>query len=262
MVLMNSWAIHRNPNLWDRPKEFALEKFEKNPIDNKGLDFHYIPFGFGRRGCPGLTFGLFAIEYLMANLLHWLEWKQPEELNMDEVSGKAGVSNWARYARKDNEKVQLKLTGLVRELRNASSSGLTVNLGQMLSATSSNILSRCILGQKCQEHETRSPFGELARRVTFHLTSFKFGDYFPYLRWMDVVTGMASSLKATFRELDLLLEKIIEDHKAALSGKDEQSSDHKDIVDILLQLQKDGVHDVELTNDNIKAILMVSLFSF
>ncbi|KAH7528372.1 hypothetical protein FEM48_Zijuj05G0065500 [Ziziphus jujuba var. spinosa] len=238
MVLINSWAIYRDPNVSDRPNEFVPEKFEKNPIDIKGLDFHHIPFGFGRRGCPSLTFGLFAVEYLMANLLHWFDWKQPEELDVDEVFG------------------------LVRELRNASSSGFTVNLGQMLSATSSNVIARCILGQKCQEHGTRSPFGELSRRVTFHLTSFKFGDYFPYLRWMDVVTGMASKLNSTFRELDLLLEKIIEDHKAALSGKDEQSSDHKDIVDILLQLQKDGVHDIELTNDNIKAILMVSLFLF
>ncbi|XP_015882509.3 phenylacetaldehyde oxime monooxygenase CYP71AN24 [Ziziphus jujuba] len=176
-------------------------------------------------------------------------WKQARKICVVELLGMKSVK-YFRFIREEET------AGLVRELRNASSSGLTVNLGQMLSATSSNILSRCILGQKCQEHETRSPFGELARRVTFHLTSFKFGDYFPYLRWMDVVTGMASSLKATFRELDLLLEKIIEDHKAALSGKDEQSSDHKDIVDILLQLQKDGVHDVELTNDNIKAILM------
>ncbi|KAH7528371.1 hypothetical protein FEM48_Zijuj05G0065400 [Ziziphus jujuba var. spinosa] len=126
----------------------------------------------------------------------------------------------------------------------------------MLSEISSNVISRCILRQKCQEHETRTAFGELTKRVMFHLTSFKFGDYFPYLRWMDVVTGMASSLNSTFRELDLFLEKIIEDHKAALSGKDEQSSDHKDIVDILLQVQKDGVYDIELANDNIKAILM------
>ncbi|XP_060670947.1 phenylacetaldehyde oxime monooxygenase CYP71AN24 [Ziziphus jujuba] len=87
MVLTNSWAIHRDPNLWDRPEEFVPERFEKNPIDIKGLDFHYILFGFGRRGCPSLTFGVFAVECLMANLLHWFDWKQPEELDMDEVSG-------------------------------------------------------------------------------------------------------------------------------------------------------------------------------
>nr|XP_048330624.1 phenylacetaldehyde oxime monooxygenase CYP71AN24-like [Ziziphus jujuba var. spinosa] len=87
MVLINSWAIYRDPNVSDRPNEFVPEKFEKNPIDIKGLDFHHIPFGFGRRGCPSLTFGLFAVEYLMANLLHWFDWKQPEELDVDEVFG-------------------------------------------------------------------------------------------------------------------------------------------------------------------------------
>lgn len=87
MVVINSWAIHRDPNLWDRPEEFVPERFENNPVDFKGLDFHYIPFGFGRRGCPGLTFGVFAVEYLMANLLYWFDWNQTEELDMDEVSG-------------------------------------------------------------------------------------------------------------------------------------------------------------------------------
>ncbi|KAH7528377.1 hypothetical protein FEM48_Zijuj05G0066000 [Ziziphus jujuba var. spinosa] len=98
----------------------------------------------------------------------------------------------------------------------------------MMIATSNNVISRCILGQKCQEDKIRSAFVELSKRVMIQFTSFKFGDYFPYLRWMDVVTSLVSSLEATFRELDLFLEKVIEEHKAALSDKDEKSSDHKD----------------------------------
>ncbi|XP_048329022.2 phenylacetaldehyde oxime monooxygenase CYP71AN24 [Ziziphus jujuba] len=177
-------------------------------------------------------------------------WRQAKKLCVVELLSMKRVQSFG-FIREEET------AGLVRKLRNASSSGFTVNLSQMLSEISSNVISRCILRQKCQEHETRTAFGELTKRVMFHLTSFKFGDYFPYLRWMDVVTGMASSLNSTFRELDLFLEKIIEDHKAALSGKDEQSSDHKDIVDILLEVQKDGVYDIELANDNIKAILMI-----
>ncbi|XP_048330192.2 phenylacetaldehyde oxime monooxygenase CYP71AN24-like [Ziziphus jujuba] len=147
--------------------------------------------------------------------------------------------------------------GLVRKLRDASSRGLAVNLSQMLIATSNNVISRCILGQKYEEDETTTRFGELSKRAMSQFTAFNFRDFFPYLSWMDVVTGLVSSLHATFRELDPFLEKVIEDHKAALSDKDEQSSDNKkDIVDILLQLQIDGGLDMELTNVNLKAILL------
>ena len=87
-VYINAWAIQRDPKLWDRPEEFVPERFENNPVDFRGQDFEFIPFGLGRRGCPGLTFGVFSVEYVLANLLHWFDWKLPsEELDMDEISG-------------------------------------------------------------------------------------------------------------------------------------------------------------------------------
>ncbi|KAH7510869.1 hypothetical protein FEM48_ZijujUnG0076100 [Ziziphus jujuba var. spinosa] len=95
-VLINSLAIQTDPNLWDRPEEFVPERFENNQIDLKGLDSHYIPFGFGRRGCPGLKFGVFTVEYIMASLLYWFDWKlpggnniapTPKDLDMEDVFG-------------------------------------------------------------------------------------------------------------------------------------------------------------------------------
>ena len=93
-VMVNAWAIQREPNLWDKPDEFIPERFENNPIDFNGQDFQFIPFGFGRRRCPGLAFGIVTIEYLIANLLYWFDWKMPndggllaEDMNMSEVCG-------------------------------------------------------------------------------------------------------------------------------------------------------------------------------
>lgn len=94
-VFINVWAIQRDPKLWDRPEEFLPERFENNPVDYKGQDFQFIPFGFGRRGCPGVTFGALSIEHVLANLLYWHDWKLPgdttatpeELLDMDEVAG-------------------------------------------------------------------------------------------------------------------------------------------------------------------------------
>ncbi|XP_030492931.2 cytochrome P450 71A1 [Cannabis sativa] len=92
-VFINAWAIHRDPKSWDRSEEFIPERFENDQyIDFKlGQDSHFIPFGFGRRGCPGLAFGLSTVEYLSANLLHWFDWKFPNEddssLDMSECYG-------------------------------------------------------------------------------------------------------------------------------------------------------------------------------
>jgi cytochrome P450 len=92
-VVTNAWAIQMDPKVWEMPKEFLPERFEGNPVDFKGQDFEFIPFGGGRRGCPGLTFGVASIEYVTANSLYSFDWKlhgdnvQGEDLNMTEVNG-------------------------------------------------------------------------------------------------------------------------------------------------------------------------------
>lgn len=77
-VFVNAWAIHRDPNLWDRPEEFMPERFENSSVDFRSPDFQYVPFGTGRRGCPGIKFALSATEYVLANLLCWFDWKLPD----------------------------------------------------------------------------------------------------------------------------------------------------------------------------------------
>ena len=92
-VVTNAWAIQMDPKVWERPEEFLPERFEGNSADFKGQDFEFIPFGGGRRGCPGLTFGVASVEYVAANILYWFDWKLPgdnvkgEDLDMSEVNG-------------------------------------------------------------------------------------------------------------------------------------------------------------------------------
>ncbi|EXB50951.1 Cytochrome P450 71A1 [Morus notabilis] len=92
-VLVNAWAMHRHPDFWDEPEEFIPERFENSPVDFKSQEcFEFIPFGFGRRQCPGMTFGVTSTEYLVANLLYWFDWKLPtinggEKVDMGEIFG-------------------------------------------------------------------------------------------------------------------------------------------------------------------------------
>ncbi|KAH7663719.1 Premnaspirodiene oxygenase protein [Dioscorea alata] len=82
-VLINCWAIARDPKVWDKPNEFIPERFLNNSTDFKGQDFEYIPFGSGRRICPGMGFSVAAIELTLANLIFRFEWKLPN----DEIGG-------------------------------------------------------------------------------------------------------------------------------------------------------------------------------
>nr|CAB3470455.1 unnamed protein product [Digitaria exilis] len=85
MVLVNAWAICRNPDYWDEPNRFNPERFLADTRDLKGNDFDFIPFGTGRRICPGMSFGLANITLGLANLLFYFDWSLPEGINPSEL---------------------------------------------------------------------------------------------------------------------------------------------------------------------------------
>uniref|UniRef100_A0ACD5XTP4 Uncharacterized protein n=1 Tax=Avena sativa TaxID=4498 RepID=A0ACD5XTP4_AVESA len=91
-VFVSVWSIGRDPALWDAPEEFVPERFLGSKIDVKGQDFELLPFGSGRRMCPGYSLGLKMIHLSLANLLHGFAWRLPdgmakEELSMEEIFG-------------------------------------------------------------------------------------------------------------------------------------------------------------------------------
>ncbi|CAA2974622.1 cytochrome P450 71A6-like [Olea europaea subsp. europaea] len=55
---------------WENPEEFNPERFFNNTeVDFRGFNFEYIPFGAGRRGCPGITFAMAVNEFALAKLM-------------------------------------------------------------------------------------------------------------------------------------------------------------------------------------------------
>nr|WAU86915.1 birch protein [Betula platyphylla] len=91
-VIINAWAIGRDPTSWGEPEEFKLERFLTSSIDFRGHDFQLIPFGAGRRVCPGISFAMTTIELVLANLLHNFDWTLPggaraEDLDITESIG-------------------------------------------------------------------------------------------------------------------------------------------------------------------------------
>ena len=91
LVQINAWAIGRDPKYWKNPEEFIPERFLDNSIDYKGQHFELLPFGAGRRGCPGIYMATTTIELALANLLYCFDWKlaygmKEEGINMEEIA--------------------------------------------------------------------------------------------------------------------------------------------------------------------------------
>lgn len=80
-ILVNVWAIGRDPNVWTDPEKFMPERFHGANIDLRGHDFMLIPFGSGRRGCPGLQLGLTVIQLIVAQLVHCFDWHLPNGMS-------------------------------------------------------------------------------------------------------------------------------------------------------------------------------------
>ncbi|XP_076947313.1 7-ethoxycoumarin O-deethylase-like [Bidens hawaiensis] len=73
-VLVNAWAIGRDPAVWDDPYEFKPERFMNRRIDFRGQDFELIPFGAGRRICPGLSLAIRMVPMMLGSLLNNFDW--------------------------------------------------------------------------------------------------------------------------------------------------------------------------------------------
>ncbi|XP_059283660.1 premnaspirodiene oxygenase-like [Lycium ferocissimum] len=91
-VMVNVWAIGRDPESWEDPECFIPERFENNSIEFNGNHFQFLPFGAGRRICPGIQFGLALITLPLAHLLCNFDWTLPEginarDLDMTEANG-------------------------------------------------------------------------------------------------------------------------------------------------------------------------------
>ncbi|KAM3310125.1 hypothetical protein ACQJBY_031048 [Aegilops geniculata] len=91
-VLVNVWALAHDERYWrDAPDEFRPERFEGEAavVDFRGIDFSFLPFGAGRRMCPGIGFGLANIELALASLLFHFDWEAPPpgEIDMAEEFG-------------------------------------------------------------------------------------------------------------------------------------------------------------------------------
>ncbi|KAL5205677.1 hypothetical protein ABZP36_033886 [Zizania latifolia] len=86
MILVNAWAIHRDADVWDAPGEFRPERF----LDAGGVTAvtaPMLPFGLGRRRCPGEGLALRIVNLTLAALVQCFEWDVGEDGAIDMAEG-------------------------------------------------------------------------------------------------------------------------------------------------------------------------------
>ena len=89
-VIINAFAIGRDPRYWDDAEEFKPERFEEGTVDFTGSSYEFLPFGSGRRMCPGFNYGLASMELALVAMLYHFDWSLPEgvqEVDMEEAPG-------------------------------------------------------------------------------------------------------------------------------------------------------------------------------
>uniref|UniRef100_F6HQG6 Cytochrome P450 82C4 n=1 Tax=Vitis vinifera TaxID=29760 RepID=F6HQG6_VITVI len=88
-LLVNLWKLHRDPRIWSDPLEFQPERFltKHVDLDVRGRNFEFLPFGSGRRVCPGISFALEVVHLTLARLLHGFELGVVADLPVDRTEG-------------------------------------------------------------------------------------------------------------------------------------------------------------------------------
>ncbi|KAJ8762317.1 hypothetical protein K2173_007474 [Erythroxylum novogranatense] len=93
-LMVNVWKIHRDPRVWEDPLEFKPERFltTHKDVDVRGHNYELMPFGSGRRVCPGISFGLQMLHLVLATYLQAFEYSTPGSALVD-MSESTGLTN-------------------------------------------------------------------------------------------------------------------------------------------------------------------------
>lgn len=84
-VLVNAWAIGRDPDVWDDPSCFNPERFIGSKVDYRGQHYELIPFGAGRRICAGVSLGHRMLHLVLGSILHQFDWELGSNVNPNDV---------------------------------------------------------------------------------------------------------------------------------------------------------------------------------
>lgn len=145
------------------------------------------------------------------------------------------------------------VSGLNRIIK--SCSGLVIDVREKISFFTFSVISRAAFGKECKE---RDSLVSALKEITELASGFCVADVYPSVKWIQLISGTRRKLEALHRTTDGILQSIVDEHRERMNsttgGKVEADDD---LVDVLLKLQVDGDLELPLTDDNIKAVILV-----
>ncbi|KAK3218033.1 hypothetical protein Dsin_012003 [Dipteronia sinensis] len=215
-VHVNVWAIARDPAVWKDPLEFRPERFFEEDVDMKGHDYRLLPFGAGRRVCPGAQLGINLVTSMIGHLLHHFTWTpaegvKPEDMDMSENPG------------------------LVTYMRTPLQAVAIPRLPSQLFENSEGVMD--VQGLE---------FNALLANGVKISASLTMAEFIPWLRWMFPLEEKVFAKHGAQR--DRLTRAIMEEHTLARQQSD---SAKQHFVDAMLTLQD----KYDLSEDTIIGLL-------
>ncbi|WMV48391.1 hypothetical protein MTR67_041792 [Solanum verrucosum] len=142
---------------------------------------------------------------------------------------------------------------MIKKISQQGATSQITNLSNIVISLSTTIICRIAFGVRYDEETPEGrKFDELLKVTEEMLAGFFVSDYFPLLGWIDKLSGKINKLEKNFKDLDEFYEGLIEQHLNPNMPKSMEG----DIIDLLLQLKKEKLTPIDLTLENIKAIIM------
>ncbi|CAN8275190.1 unnamed protein product [Cochlearia groenlandica] len=174
-------------------------------------------------------------------------WRQVKSLCVMNLFSKKTTQSF-EYIREEEVNV------MMDKLEKASSSSSQVNISELLTTLTNDVITRIVLGRKYSSEEGGNNSNNIVRRFNDLLGAFPLGDYIPSLSWINKIQGLDKKVDKVNSEMDIFLEKV-------LQGRVDIDQDKSAFVDILLSTQQDKTLQIDLDRSVLKTLLLELMFA-
>ncbi|KAK4425381.1 cytochrome [Sesamum alatum] len=149
---------------------------------------------------------------------------------------------------------------IVKEISRRANAHQPVNINETSMSLSSNMISRFALGKTYDEEggSEKRRFDRILHLLQGLVVQIFIGDYFPWLGWIDRLSGRVALLEKVFKDLDLFYDELIAEH---LSPNRPESM-NGDMLDLLIQMREDRSSTIQIDWEHVKGVLTVCVIIF
>jgi hypothetical protein len=140
-----------------------------------------------------------------------------------------------------------------------SLAGSQINLTNRIFSMINSIISRAAFGDKSEDQDE---FVSLIRKAIVVSGGFEFDDLFPSMKFIHTLMGVKAKIEKIHKSVDKILDNVVRKHQEKRARVNEGNNceiEKEDLMDVLLRIQQSGSLDIQLTINNIKAVIWVSI---